>query len=124
MTFQNYVHIKEYYGLSNVQDRNVKTELTTLRTEIQELNKIMERLQILDTFLLPSIQPQPLSEWTRTSSEQSLAEFYTILLEEHLQVVLEIYVEGWNPFLTLFSKTDQNRSVMFKSGDYDGRGIC
>jgi hypothetical protein len=29
-------------------------------------------------------------EWTRTSFKYSLAEFYTILLEEHLQVVLEM----------------------------------
>jgi hypothetical protein len=37
----------------------------------------------------PSIEPQFLLELTRTSFEQFLAEFYTILLEEHLQVALE-----------------------------------
>jgi hypothetical protein len=37
--------------------------------------------------LLPSLQLQSL-EWTRTSFEQSLVKFYTIILEEHLQVVL------------------------------------
>jgi hypothetical protein len=40
-------------------------------------------------------------EWTRASFEQSLAELYTILLEEHI-------------FLTLVSKTHQNCSMMFK----------
>jgi hypothetical protein len=30
----------------------------------------------------PSIQPQSFLEWTRASLEQSLVEFYTILLEE------------------------------------------
>jgi hypothetical protein len=38
---------------------------------------------------LPSVQPQFFLERTGTSSEQSLVEFHTILLEEHLQVVLE-----------------------------------
>jgi hypothetical protein len=37
--------------------------------------------------LLPSVQPQFL-EWTPTSFEGSLATFYTILVEEHLKVVL------------------------------------
>jgi hypothetical protein len=60
-----------------------------------------------------SIQPQSL-EWTHTSFEQSLAEFYIIILEEHLQVALEV-------FLTLVSKTDQSGSVMFKSGDCAGQ---
>jgi hypothetical protein len=40
--------------------------------------------------LLPSIQPQSFLEWIRTSFEQSLAEFYTILLREHLQFALEM----------------------------------
>jgi hypothetical protein len=67
----------------------------TLKKFIQGMNKIMETLWVLYTFLfsmvmdhlLPSIQSQSL-EWTRTSFEQSLAELYTILLEEHLQVAL------------------------------------
>jgi hypothetical protein len=42
--------------------------------------------------LLPSIQPQPL-EWTRTSFEQSLSEFYIILPKEH-QVALEMLEVG------------------------------
>jgi hypothetical protein len=62
----------------------------------------METLQILYTFhyecgvghLLPSVQPQSCLEWTRTSLEQSLAEFFTILLEEHLQVALEMLEVG------------------------------
>jgi hypothetical protein len=33
--------------------------------------------------LLPSTQPQSFSEWVLTSVKQSLAEFYTILLEKH-----------------------------------------
>jgi hypothetical protein len=40
--------------------------------------------------LLPSIEPQSFLEWIHTGSEQSLAEFYTILHEEHLQVTLEM----------------------------------
>jgi hypothetical protein len=39
--------------------------------------------------LLPSVQPQSFLEWTRASFEQYLAEFYTILPEEH-QVMLEM----------------------------------
>jgi hypothetical protein len=56
----------------------------------------METLQILLQFsinmmldhLLPSIYLQSFLEWTRTSFEQCLAEFHTLLLEEHLQVSL------------------------------------
>jgi hypothetical protein len=48
---------------------------------------------VLDRLLL-SIQPKSLLEWTRTSFEQSLAGFYTILLEEHLQVALEMFEVG------------------------------
>jgi hypothetical protein len=44
--------------------------------------------------LLPSIQPKSFFECTPTSFEQSLAEFYTILLEEHLQVALEMLEVG------------------------------
>jgi hypothetical protein len=44
--------------------------------------------------VLPSIQLQSFLEWTRTSFEQSIAEFYTILLEEHLQVALEMLEVG------------------------------
>jgi hypothetical protein len=38
--------------------------------------------------LLLSLQPQSFLELPLTSSEQSLAEIYTILLEEYLQVFL------------------------------------
>jgi hypothetical protein len=38
-------------------------------------------------YLVPSIQPQPFLEWTPTIFKPSLAEFYTILLEEYLKVV-------------------------------------
>jgi hypothetical protein len=48
---------------------------------------------VLD-LLLPSIELQSFLEWTRTSFEQSLAEFYTIHLEEHLQVALEMLEVG------------------------------
>jgi hypothetical protein len=44
---------------------------------------------VLD-YRLPSIQPQSLFEWTRTSFEQSLEKCHAILLEEHLQVALEM----------------------------------
>jgi hypothetical protein len=64
--------------------------------------------------LLPSIQPQSFLEWTCTSSEQSLVEFYTILLDEHLQVALQML--KWE-----VSKTDQSNSMMFKSGDCAGQ---
>jgi hypothetical protein len=47
---------------------------------------------VLD-FLLPSVQLQSFLEWTLTSFEQSVAEFYTILLE-HLQVALEMLEMG------------------------------
>jgi hypothetical protein len=43
--------------------------------------------------LLPSLQPQSL-EWTHTSFEQSLVEFYIILLEEHVQVTLGMLEVG------------------------------
>jgi hypothetical protein len=43
---------------------------------------------VLDHLSL-SIHPQSFLEWTRTSFEEFLAEFYTILLEEHLQFALE-----------------------------------
>jgi hypothetical protein len=33
-------------------------------------------------------------EWTCTSFEQSLGDFYAILLEEHLQVALEMLEVG------------------------------
>jgi hypothetical protein len=44
--------------------------------------------------LLPSTKPPSFLEWTRTSFEQSLAEFDSILLEEHPQVALEILDVG------------------------------
>jgi hypothetical protein len=40
--------------------------------------------------LLFSLQLRSFLEWTRTSFEQSVAEFYTIHLEEHLQHALEV----------------------------------
>jgi hypothetical protein len=43
--------------------------------------------------LLPSRQLQSL-EWTCISFEQSLVQFYNILLEEHLQVALEMLEVG------------------------------
>jgi hypothetical protein len=44
--------------------------------------------------LLPSIQPHFFLEWTYTSFEQTLAEFYIILLEEHIPVALEMVRAG------------------------------
>jgi hypothetical protein len=41
---------------------------------------------MLSDHLSPSIQPQSFLEWTHTSTEQPLAKFYAILLEEHLQI--------------------------------------
>jgi hypothetical protein len=51
--------------------------------------------------LLPSIQPQSFLEWIHTSFEQSLAEIYTILLEEHVQVALEMLEVGICPHFRL-----------------------
>jgi hypothetical protein len=45
--------------------------------------------------LQPSVEPQSFLEWIRTSFEQPLVEFYTILLEEHLQVALEMLEVGF-----------------------------
>jgi hypothetical protein len=44
--------------------------------------------------LLPSIQPQSFLEWTLTRFYQSLAEFYPIFLEEHLQIALQMLEVG------------------------------
>jgi hypothetical protein len=44
--------------------------------------------------LLPSVQPESLLGWILTRFDESLAEFYTILLEEHLQVALEMLEVG------------------------------
>jgi hypothetical protein len=44
--------------------------------------------------LLPSIQPQFFLERTPTSFERSLAEFYTIIIEEHFQIVLQTLEVG------------------------------
>jgi hypothetical protein len=49
---------------------------------------------MMSNHLLPSIQPHSFLEWTQTSFERSLAEFYTILLEESLQVALEMLEAG------------------------------
>jgi hypothetical protein len=40
--------------------------------------------------LLPLIQLQPFLEWTLTSFELSVVESYSILLEEHLRLALEM----------------------------------
>jgi hypothetical protein len=50
-------------------------------------------------------------EWTRTSFEESLAEFYIILFEEHLKSCFRD-VESWDMFPNLVSKTGQSGSVM------------
>jgi hypothetical protein len=44
---------------------------------------------VLD-YLSPSIEPHSFMEWTLTSFEQSLAEFYTIFLEGHHHVALQV----------------------------------
>jgi hypothetical protein len=40
--------------------------------------------------LLLSIKPRSFLQWIRTSFEQCLAEFYTILLDENLQVASDM----------------------------------
>jgi hypothetical protein len=44
--------------------------------------------------ILPSAESQSFLEKTHTSFEQSITEFYTIFLEEHLQVALEMLEIG------------------------------
>jgi hypothetical protein len=44
--------------------------------------------------LLSSVQPQSFLEWSRTSFEQSIAEFYTVVLEAHLQGALQMLEVG------------------------------
>jgi hypothetical protein len=44
--------------------------------------------------LLPSVQPQAFLEWTHTRFKQSLAEFYTNLLEDYIDDVLEMLEVG------------------------------
>jgi hypothetical protein len=44
--------------------------------------------------LLPSVEQQSFLEWTHTSFKQSLAEFCTILHEEHFQVALKMLEVG------------------------------
>jgi hypothetical protein len=48
---------------------------------------------VLDHFL-PSVRPQSFLEWSRANFEQSVVKFYTIPLEEHLQVALEMLEVG------------------------------
>jgi hypothetical protein len=48
---------------------------------------------VLDS-LLPLVQLLFFLEWACTSFEQSLVEFYTILLEEHFKVALEMLEVG------------------------------
>jgi hypothetical protein len=73
--------------------------------------------------LLPSIQQQAFLEWSHVSFEQPLEEFYTVLLEEHLQVALAILEVGICSSL-LVCKTDQIGSMMLKPGDFAGQGRC
>jgi hypothetical protein len=62
----------------------------------------METLQTLYPFLyqygvgptFALVQPQSFLEWTHTSFEESLAEFYTILLEEHRPIASEMLDMG------------------------------
>jgi hypothetical protein len=44
--------------------------------------------------LLPSIEPRYFLEWTHARFEQSVAEFYAILREEHLPVALKMLEVG------------------------------
>jgi hypothetical protein len=48
---------------------------------------------VLD-YILHLKQAKYFLEWTHTSSEQFLMEFYTILLEEHPQVALQMLEVG------------------------------
>jgi hypothetical protein len=68
----------------------------------------------------PPIQPHSFLEYSHTSFEQCVAEFYTILFEEQVHVALEMLEGGGNLFLNLASKIDQSGSKMFKFGDCAG----
>jgi hypothetical protein len=39
---------------------------------------------------LSSVQPQSFLKWIRASIERSIAKFYAVVLQEHVQVALEI----------------------------------
>jgi hypothetical protein len=72
--------------------------------------------------LLPSVQLRSFMEWTCTSHEQSVAEYYTILFVVRFQVALKLLEVGI--YLTVVSKTDQSYSVILKSGDCAGQRSC
>jgi hypothetical protein len=98
-----------------------------LRHNIQGLDKILEHCRYCTHFiinmvldhLLPAIQPQSLLECTRASFN-SLAECSSW---RTFSCCFRDVGDG-NLFLTLFSKTDQSGSIMFKSGNYAGQGSC
>jgi hypothetical protein len=50
-------------------------------------------------YLLLSVQLHSLLEWTRTSFEHSLPEFYIIILEDYLQVALQMLEVGMSSSL-------------------------
>jgi hypothetical protein len=66
---------------------------------------------------LPSVQPQYFFEWIRTSFEQSLEEFYTILLEKHLQVALDMLEVGICSSLTREVQWRSNVVIMLAKED-------
>jgi hypothetical protein len=72
---------------------------------------------------LPSVQSQPFLKLTHANLEQSLTEFYTILVEEQLKVALEMLQVG-NLFLIVVSITDRSGLMMSKFADYVGQGRC
>jgi hypothetical protein len=77
---------------------------------------------MMDQILL-SIQPQFCLELTRTSFEQSLAEF---LYHHSWRTSSGCFraVGGGNLFLTPVSRTHHSSSVMLKCGDCAGQGRC
>jgi hypothetical protein len=70
--------------------------------------------------VLPSVQPQSFLEWTHSSFEPFLAEFYTILLEEH-KFALEMLEVGIYSSLQS-PKLARLIQAMFKSGDCGSQG--
>jgi hypothetical protein len=74
--------------------------------------------------LLLSINQQSFLEWTHSSLEQSLEEFYTILLVEHLQVVVEMLNMGISsslpsPKLTRVVQRCSNVLIVLDSEDVE-----
>jgi hypothetical protein len=73
--------------VQNIQKKGIYRSRQNNETLVTDTHFFIN--MVLD-HLLPSAKPQFFLEWTSTSLEQSLTEFYTILHEEYFQVALEM----------------------------------